>query len=240
MDVDVGSYRFSGTDVRRTIHHVFDLLDLYPERTRHLQAQRRQRLSALLAGVDPLRDDIDRLTPLIEPVWHELLAARDDLLAAGDQPGRSIGAVAQLNVGDGGVPKLPVDSIEVGFGGVAHDRQASRVHHGRPFQALCIWNTESIEALRADGHPIAAGSAGENITISGIEGSDVRPGVRLRIGSVLCEISCYALPCKQNAQWFDDGDFRRIHHERGPYSRVYATVIEAGRVATGDAVIVEP
>ena len=240
MQVVVGPYRFSGTDVRKTIHHVYDILDLYPEPSRAHQAARRARLQALLDGVDPLRDEVEALVPLIDPVWRELLAARHDLTAAGEQPRQSTGRVAQLNVGDGGVPKLPVDSIEIGFGGVVNDRQASRVHHGRPFQALCLWNLESIDELRAAGHPIAPGCAGENITLSGIDRSDLRPGVRLAIGTVLCDVSCYALPCKQNAQWFSDGDFRRIHHERGPFSRVYATVIEPGVITVGDVATVEP
>ena len=31
-----------------------------------------------------------------------------------------------------------------------------------------------------------------------------------------------------------------MHHERGPVSRMYATVLEAGRIATGDGVELVP
>ncbi len=176
----------------------------------------------------------------LERVWDAWQAAGPALRAAGQLPPTATGEVVQVNVSQGGLPKRPVPSAAVGWRGVDGDRQATRVHHGRPFQALCLWSEEVIDALRADGHPIAPGLAGENVTIRGIPWADVRPGVRLRIGSVLCEVSSYALPCFQNRAWFTDGDFEVMHHERGPVSRVYATVLEPGQVAAGDSVVLEP
>ena len=64
--------------------------------------------------------------------------------------------------------------------------------------------------------------------------------MRLQIGSVLCEVSCYALPCRTNKPWFIDGDFDVMHHDRGPVSRVYATVLRTGRDRVGDDAILEP
>ena len=169
-----------------------------------------------------------------------MLAAGPALGAAGQLPARAEGVVAQLNRSDGGVPKTPVDRVEVGWRGVQGDRQRSRQHHGRPWQALCIWSTEVIDAFAAEGHPIAPGSAGENITLRGLDWSTVRPGVRLRLGTVLCEVSAWALPCKHNRAWFSDGGFNRMHHDRGPVSRAYATVLEPGTIATGDPAILSP
>jgi MOSC domain-containing protein YiiM len=152
-----------------------------------------------------------------------------------------VGTVAQLNVSGGGVPKLPIESAEVGVRGLIGDTQAARVHHGRPLQALSLWSAEVIAALQAEGHPIAPGQAGENITISGIDWSTIRPGAQLRIGEVLAEVSAWATPCKKNAAWFVDRDFDRMNHDLHPgWSRAYAWVREPGRVATGDQVIVEP
>lgn len=151
------------------------------------------------------------------------------------------GAVVQLNVSDGGVPKKPVEAAEVGDRGLVGDRQASRKHHGRPLQALCLWSLEVIEALQGEGHPIAPGSAGENITVSGIEWATLRPGTQLLVGDVLAELSAWAEPCKKNAQWFADGDFRRMQHARHPgWSRAYAWVREPGTIRTGDPVVIEP
>jgi MOSC domain-containing protein YiiM len=151
------------------------------------------------------------------------------------------GTVAQLNVSDGGVPKKPVEVAEVGDRGLVGDRQADRQHHGRPLQALCLWSVEVIDALRAEGHPIEPGLAGENVTIAGIDWATVQPGTQLLIGDVLAEISAWSTPCAKNAAWFADRDFRRMDHDRHPgWSRAYAWVREPGTIRHGDRVIVEP
>jgi len=151
------------------------------------------------------------------------------------------GVVAALHVSDGGVPKLPVVEAEVGDRGLVGDRQAARRHHGRPLQALCLWSGEVIGALQAEGHPIAPGLAGENITTAGLDWSTIRPGVQILVGDVLAEISAYAVPCKKNAPWFVDGNFNRMSQDRHPgWSRAYAWVRDPGTIRQGDPVVVEP
>jgi hypothetical protein len=224
----IGPYRFTETDAQRTIASMPILWELLAEGRDG-------------SVIEPLRPDLTG--PLAESLplaWAAFLAAGPALRAAGQLPRRAEGTVSALHRGGGGVPKLPVSEVEVDFGGVIGDRQATRVHHGRPWQALCLWSAEVIDALAADGHPIAPGRAGENVTLRGLPWADVRAGVRLRIGEVLCEVSAYALPCKQNAGWFIDGDFTTMHHERGAVSRVYATVIEPGSIRAGDPAILEP
>ena len=150
------------------------------------------------------------------------------------------GTVAQLSVSDGGVPKSAVDSVDVGFGGVLGDRQAVRKHHGRPFQALCLWSAEVIEALQAQGHPVEPGATGENVTVTGIEWAALRPGARVLLGDVVCEISVWALPCRKIDRFFT-GRSDRIDHAHNPgWSRAYAWVLEPGAIAVGDEVLVEP
>jgi MOSC domain-containing protein YiiM len=159
----------------------------------------------------------------------------------GEGAGHQTGRVAQLNVSGGGVPKRPVAEVTVGWSGPAADVQGDRRHHGRPFQALCLWSAEVIDALREEGHPIVPGSAGENVTISDLAWARIRPGAVVRIGEVLSEISAYAIPCAKNAGWFADGDWNRILHDRHPgWSRLYATVLTPGRIRPGDPVEVEP
>jgi len=48
--------------------------------------------------------------------------------------------VHQINTSDGGVPKLPVPTAEVGLRGVVGDRQADTKYHGSPDQALCLYS----------------------------------------------------------------------------------------------------
>lgn len=240
MSIDVGPYAFSVEDARKTLLHAFDLLDHHPTESRDAQIERRRRLEGVLRKFDPMKAEIDVVVERLRIVWPELLAARDDLVTAGVLPLRATGSIVAVNASDGGVPKRQIDRAEVGFGGLDGDRQATRAHHGRPWQALCLWSLEVIEALRSAGHPIHPGAAGENVTVSGLAWTDVRPGVQLQLGSALCQVSSYALPCSKNARWFSDGDIGRIHHERGTLSRVYATVLEPGTVATGDAAVLEP
>lgn len=182
--------------------------------------------------------DDDRIEAELAAAWTGIRLVGDELRRSGAiaASGAPSGTVAQLNTSHGGVPKLPVDTADVDHGGVVGDRQATRRHHGRPWQALCLWSREVIGALAADGHPIAPGSAGENVTIAGIDWALVRPGVVLEFGSVRCEVSSFSVPCRQNARWFRNGEFGVIHRDRGPVSRVYATVLEPGGVATGDDV----
>ncbi|MCB1000603.1 MAG: MOSC domain-containing protein [Acidimicrobiales bacterium] len=217
----LGPYEFSDTDAVRTVANFPALWD---ELTLGRDAD-------VVAHLWPdLDGDVDEVLPR---VWSALLAAGAAYRAAGVLPSAT-GTVAHLHRNDGGVPKLPVDEVEVGWRGVVGDRQRSRQHHGRPWQALCLWAGEVIDAFATDGHPIGHGSAGENVTLRGLSWADVRPGTRLRLGTVLCEVSAWALPCKHNARWFSDGDFMRMHHGRGPVSRAYATVLEPGTIRVGD------
>lgn len=149
------------------------------------------------------------------------------------------GILASINTSNGGVPKKAESTGEIGWRGLTGDRQHSRVHHGRPWQAVCLWSSEIIADLALAGHPIGAGSAGENLTLSGLDWADVRPGTTVAIGDCRLEISTFAIPCTQNARWFVDRDFTRIHHDRGPVSRVYAHVVQPGTVCTGDAVRID-
>lgn len=54
-------------------------------------------------------------------------------------------------------------------------------HHGDPERAVCLYAMEAIEALHADGHAVAPGSLGENLTIAGLDWPSVVPGSRLRV-----------------------------------------------------------
>jgi MOSC domain-containing protein YiiM len=173
---------------------------------------------------------------------HHLVDVARGLHALGAGAPRSEGTVAGLFASGGGVPKRPIDEAVVGYRGVEGDRQASRQHHGRVWQALCLWSADVVERLRREGHPIALGHAGENVSITGIDWPSLRPGTRIALGDgVLVEVSAYATPCKKNAGWFRDGDFNRMNHDREPgVSRVYASVLRDGTLRASDPVIVEP
>lgn len=241
----VGPYEFTREDARNTLLAAPKILTEMSEGRNgaidHLLAY----VNQLLEGttVDQMTDS--EITSVLPTVWAALSGATPTLRALGHIPSPQTGIVAQLNASQGGVPKKAVDGAYIGWKGVDSDRQATRKHHGRPFQALCLWSAEVMETLRSEGHHVVPGSAGENITVSGISWHDVRPGTRMRIGEVLCDISSYAVPCKQLAELFVDRDFNRIHHDRDLENktascRVYATVVERGNVSPGDPITFEP
>jgi MOSC domain-containing protein YiiM len=152
----------------------------------------------------------------------------------------SRGVVAGLFMSDGGVPKTSVDAVEIGYRGVVGDRQGSRQHHGRPWQALCLWSADVVAGHAAVGHPITFGAAGENVSIRGVDWSMWRPGQRVRFGEVEATIMAYAIPCTKNARWFADGDYERMSHERPDGSRLYARVDRPGRLSVGDRATLQP
>lgn len=146
--------------------------------------------------------------------------------------------VHQINVSNGGVPKRPVVSAEITTEGLIGDTQANMVDHGGPDRAVCLYSLEVIETLQGEGHPIQPGSAGENLTLAGLNWETLGPGSCLAIGEdVELEISSYTSPCKKNAAWFKDGDFTRIKQSGHPgESRLYARVRKPGHITTGDPV----
>jgi MOSC domain-containing protein YiiM len=233
--IRIGPHRFTQADARATLRHADGLFDLLveglPAATAELAAPFRAEAAAV---VDRPLDDA------LAACWATLRAAGDAFRAGGAYGAPVRGSVVRLGTSGGGVPKVAVDRVDVGFGGVDGDVQATRRHHGRPWQALCLWSAEVIDDFARMGHPIAYGSAGENITVAGIDWARVRPGVVLDVGTVRCDVVAFALPCAQNARWFRGGDFNLMHHRRGPVSRVYALVTGPGTIATGDDVVVMP
>jgi MOSC domain-containing protein YiiM len=150
----------------------------------------------------------------------------------------NVGTIEQVNVSQGGVPKLAIREAAIGPLGLAGDGHNDSANHGGRERAVCLFAIERLEALAAEGHPIGPGSAGENITTRGIDWDLVVPGTRLRLGrDVLLEVTRYTTPCKTNAGWFKGGDFNRMHENLFPgWSRVYARVLETGTVRPGDSI----
>lgn len=148
------------------------------------------------------------------------------------------GRIVQINVSQGGVPKLPVAVAQVTVQGVEGDRQANLKVHGGDDRAVCLWSMEVIETLQGEGHPIAPGSAGENITLTGLDWVTLVPGKQLRLGADLqIEIIDYAAPCRKNMKWFADRRFSRISQRHYPgSSRLYARVLAPGMIRPGDGV----
>ena len=146
--------------------------------------------------------------------------------------------VVQVSVSPGGVPKKAVATARIGILGLEGDGHRNLRYHGGPERAVCLYPLEAIDALVAEGHPVAPGSLGENLTIYGLAWRSVVPGARLQIGDeVVLEVTRFTSPCGNIAGAFADGDYSRVSEKRRPgWSRVYARVLVEGSVRGGDSV----
>lgn len=254
VPITVGNYTYSAQDARKTIenlatiwsHHTHE--STIPEGwlagARGFVAE-----MASLGGVPlPTLDNVDTaiasLTSSLTDSYSTFDALRIEAVLAAmwrffptmrmlDQ--HHVGTIAHLHASKG-LPKKAITTASITWRGVTGDVQTSRVHHGRPWQALCVWSTDAIEFLQKQGHPIAAGYAGENITIAGIPADAFRPGAQFRCGEVRGFFTAYTLPCSKNKQWFLNNEFNHMHHENGPLSRLYAMVTHTGNISVGDTI----
>jgi MOSC domain-containing protein YiiM/GNAT superfamily N-acetyltransferase len=148
------------------------------------------------------------------------------------------GRLLQVNVSAGGVPKLPIGSGRVTRLGIEGDHQRGTTVHGGPHRAVSLLGIEAIQRVASEGHPIAPGTAGENLTTQGFDVSTLPVGTRLEIGDeVVLELSGPANPCRTIRHSFSDGRFGRLGIAVNPAdSRMYARVIREGTVRPGDAI----
>lgn len=148
------------------------------------------------------------------------------------------GRIVQLSVSPGGVPKRAVAEARVTRLGLEGDGHRDTEHHGGPDRALCLFPLEAIHALAAEGHAVAPGAIGENVTTEGLDWSLVVPATYLLFGErVLVQVTRYTSPCFNIAPLFRGGDHRRVSHKRHPgWSRVYARVLGEGRLRSHDPV----
>lgn len=149
-------------------------------------------------------------------------------------PGRLVAArIFQLNVSPGGVPKTAVAHAELGELGLAGDAVDHPRIHGGPARALCLYSLERILALQDEGATVFPGALGENVTLVGLDWDRIVPGVRLALGDALVEVTKYTTPCATTSP-FVCGDKKRFHQDHSPgWSRVYAKVLQGGRLEPG-------
>lgn len=157
----------------------------------------------------------------------------------------NLGTRQTLQTGKGpevtGIFKRPVDGpVRVGSLGLEGDFIASEKHHGGPDQAVYIYTQPDYEWWSTEiGQPLASGTFGENLTVSGLESASCSIGDRLRVGEVLLEVSAPRIPCGTLARRMDDTKFtERFRQAERP--GLYCRVLMEGNLQAGDEIAYAP
>jgi len=134
--------------------------------------------------------------------------------------------VVSVNISDKkGVPKTPVDTIELVVGtGVAGD-----AHAGSGHREVSLLAFEDIEQMQAKNPIVKIGDFAENITTSGITLHTLPIGTKLTIGTSVLEVTQIGKECHSGCVIMQQvGDC--IMPKRG----IFARVLHGGTVQHGN------
>jgi len=119
--------------------------------------------------------------------------------------------------------------------GLVGDQQEDRSHHGGPDRALCSYVADHAEGwVRALGRRPEPGLFGENLTVQGIDETQVHCGDRFRIGDAVIEITTPRIPCMTLTRRVGYAEAIPFIRSLG-WSGWYARVIQEGEAEAGDA-----
>ena len=136
--------------------------------------------------------------------------------------------------------KDPVDGpVEVAGVNLDGDDQADRRVHGGTDKAVYAYATEDYEWWATTRGPLAAGTFGENLTTAGIDLTASHVGDRWTVGSVVFEVAQPRQPCFKLGIRMGDDHFPDLF-EAAKRPGAYLRIVEAGTLAAGDTIRVEP
>jgi MOSC domain-containing protein YiiM len=143
------------------------------------------------------------------------------------------GRILRLSVkaktpGEHGLPKSAVSELRVTSAGAEGDYNHYRTRQlaGDPDQAILLLTDDNIAQLRTEGWPVHPGDLGENITLTQIADTELRPGNRVQLGEVILEVTRECDPCTELHSLPYVGSVRgpefvrTMMHRRGWYARV--------------------
>ena len=155
------------------------------------------------------------------------------------------GTILQINISQGGVPKLPIQEVFVTTLGIEGDRHNNPLIHGGRKKALLWITSEGIEELSRAGFPLYPGALGENITTLGVDRRDLRLGQRWRVGEAVIELTRIRTPCNTitaygehigKAVYDQEVKAGNASSPRWGLSGFYAAVLKPGLLRPGDVV----
>lgn len=135
-----------------------------------------------------------------------------------------------------GIFKYEVDSpLSLGFEDVVGDHVLDRRYHGGTDKASYLYSADHYSYWK-ERYPDLDwqwGMFGENLTVSGLNESEIRIGDRFQVGGTLVQVTqprqpCFKLGCRFGNQTVVD-DFWNA-----PFPGIYIRVLRAGEVKKGD------
>jgi MOSC domain-containing protein YiiM len=155
-----------------------------------------------------------------------------------------IGAVVQVSVSQGGIPKLAIPSAALTEAGIAGDRWRYPFHGGRR-KAILLVTIEGIDELIVQGFALFPGALGENLTTRGLDRRELRLGQRYRVGEAMIALTQIRTPCAtldvygsgiQTALYDARVQAGDPQSQRWGLSGFYTSVVQPGTVRTGDTI----
>jgi len=95
---------------------------------------------------------------------------------------------------DGGIPKLPQESVRVTAAGIAGDEH-EHLKHAKAIRAISLFDEEIMLQLCEEGYRLAPGSIGENITLRNVHVQKMQPGTLLQLGEIVIKLEEPRKPC---------------------------------------------
>ena len=126
--------------------------------------------------------------------------------------------------------------VAVGALGLAADTICDTKNHGGVDQAVYVYGVPDYDWwAEALGKPLQPGTFGENLTVTDLESADLQLGDRLKVGTVMLEVTSPRVPCVTLAARMEDPTFvKRFREAERP--GVYCRVLQTGQVQVGDEV----
>ena len=135
-----------------------------------------------------------------------------------------------------GINKYPVQTgIQLGIHDVASDHVIDRKHHGGVDQACYIYGHDQYKYWEKiypdlDWH---FGLLGENLTIEGLDESNIYVGQAYKLGTAVVEITKPRQPCYKLGIILGSKHAIKAFWD-APYPGIYLKIIETGEVKVGD------
>ncbi len=134
-----------------------------------------------------------------------------------------------------GIYKEPAGvAVMVDAYGLAGDAVLDTKHHGGLDQAVyCYCQSDYDWWVEELGQPMAPGTFGENLTLSGLSNADVCIGDRFDNGELSLEVTSARIPCNTLAARMGDPGFVKRFHKANR-SGFYCRVLKPGLLRAGD------